>query len=80
MTTDIITNSYLPEKIRQRITLPLRTNPENQAVRYNHKAIAAMKKAKTDPINRSTAYMYSKLHPAVNKNLISIPHSNSIAI
>ena len=80
MTTEIITKSYLPEKVRQRITLPLCTNPENQAARYNHKAITTIKKIKADTKNRSTASIYTKHHPARDKKLISIPHSNSIAI
>ena len=77
MTTDIITNSYLPEKVWQRITPPLCSTSENQASKYNYKAIATMKKA--DTITRSTASIYSKHYLARNEKLILIPHSNLIA-
>lgn len=71
--------NILIENIRQRITLPLRTIPKNQAGKYNHKAITTIKKMKAETINRSTASIYSKYRSARNKNLISTPHSNSIA-
>jgi len=89
MIIDIKTYTYLTEKVRQRITLPLCTIPEKQADKYNNMPISAMKKRKMNAIHRTTAYIYSNIirQPPIykttaikkNKNLISIPHSDLIA-